>query len=475
MKKVFTFISSLLLIFILVACNNQPITPVETYTVTFDSNGGSAVPAQVLEFGEKVVEPANPTRSGYEFVHWYTTTEDMPFNFNFPVSADFTLYAKWNALGEDTTAPVISLNPATNPVTVSMNSNWSLPTVTANDNVDGDLTDQVEYDGSMIQSYLVGNQYVFTIVGEYEVTWSVEDEAGNSATLKLSIIVVESQPSLLDFEYSGFNGYYNALSGATTDNQMITTFAGILRNTLTSYKGYNTSTEYNWVLSTRKGGQYILYDITDYVFEGGWITTGWVTNGTGPNGVNVDREHIWPANNMQIRPENSARRLDKFTSFVINTGSFDDRPSGTERGHYSDLHNMWNAERTANQSLHSDHYFGNTGTTGNPNRNGQLFYPGDEYIGDIARALFYMTLTYPHLTLVNEGDSNAVKGSIYYGYLNVLLEWNKLDPVSPEEVARNNKIHQNQGNRNPFIDFYYDGDFAEIFFSFGDPEVPYTI
>jgi hypothetical protein len=39
-------------------------------------------------------------------------------------------------------------------------------------------------------------------------------------------------------------------------------------------------------------------------------------------------------------------------------------------------------------------------------------------------------------------------------FLNILLTWNALDPVSPREIARNNAIGTNarQRNRNPFID-----------------------
>ena len=41
------------------------------YTVTFDSNGGSAVPDQGVYEGEKVTKPGDPTRGGYSFVAWY--------------------------------------------------------------------------------------------------------------------------------------------------------------------------------------------------------------------------------------------------------------------------------------------------------------------------------------------------------------------------------------------------------------------
>lgn len=120
---------------------------------------------------------------------------------------------------------------------------------------------------------------------------------------------------------------------------------------------------------------------------------------------------------------------------------------------------------------HSDHFFGEeSGSSVGPYLTNDIFYPGDEYKGDIARILFYMTLMYPHLTLVETGDVNAEEGSIYYGYLDVLLEWNEEDPVSYYEITRNQTIFDEQGNRNPFIDYYSD-DIASYIFANGDPNI----
>ena len=41
---------------------------VNTYEVTFDSNGGSTVEAVTLEEGSKVTKPADPTKDGFNFV-----------------------------------------------------------------------------------------------------------------------------------------------------------------------------------------------------------------------------------------------------------------------------------------------------------------------------------------------------------------------------------------------------------------------
>lgn len=69
-----------------------------TNTVVFMSNGGSFVDAQSgISYGNKVVCPANPTKSGYVFGGWYkdeALTE--PWDFNEDVVTEYTwLYAKW--------------------------------------------------------------------------------------------------------------------------------------------------------------------------------------------------------------------------------------------------------------------------------------------------------------------------------------------------------------------------------------------
>ena len=49
--------------------------PKKTYTVKFYSNGGSSVPSQVVESGQKATKPQNPIKSGYTFVGWYTNSK----------------------------------------------------------------------------------------------------------------------------------------------------------------------------------------------------------------------------------------------------------------------------------------------------------------------------------------------------------------------------------------------------------------
>ena len=68
----------------------------KSYTVTFETNGGSAIePVCVEELGQ-VTKPADPTKTGYTFAGWYTDEAcTQVYNFAAAVTADLTLYAKW--------------------------------------------------------------------------------------------------------------------------------------------------------------------------------------------------------------------------------------------------------------------------------------------------------------------------------------------------------------------------------------------
>ncbi len=87
-----------------------------TYTVTFDSKGGSSVDSQTVNKGSKVTKPADPTRSGYTFGGWYKEeTYTNPFNFDTTtITYDRTLYAKWNSNssggGDSTTQYTVTFN-----------------------------------------------------------------------------------------------------------------------------------------------------------------------------------------------------------------------------------------------------------------------------------------------------------------------------------------------------------------------------
>ena len=67
------------------------------YTVSFESNGGSAVTSQAVTSGNTALQPSPaPTRTGYTFVEWCSDSGlTTAFNFSTPITGDRTLYAKW--------------------------------------------------------------------------------------------------------------------------------------------------------------------------------------------------------------------------------------------------------------------------------------------------------------------------------------------------------------------------------------------
>lgn len=70
------------------------------WTVTFDSQGGSAVAAKKVENGKTVAKPTDPTRSEYSFDGWFEEKDAItPFNFSTPITSNWTLYAGWTYQG----------------------------------------------------------------------------------------------------------------------------------------------------------------------------------------------------------------------------------------------------------------------------------------------------------------------------------------------------------------------------------------
>ena len=96
-------------------CNYKikDVTPEGKVTVTFNSNGGSAVPASTIDKGAKVTKPADPTKANNTFGGWYTDDGTFlnAFDFDEAVNASITVYAKWTS------------NSSVEQVTVTFNSN----------------------------------------------------------------------------------------------------------------------------------------------------------------------------------------------------------------------------------------------------------------------------------------------------------------------------------------------------------------
>ena len=63
------------------------------YTVTFDTDGGSAVDTQTIPYGGKAAAPAAPAKPGYTFAGW--ELDGKAYDFDAPVTENLTLTANW--------------------------------------------------------------------------------------------------------------------------------------------------------------------------------------------------------------------------------------------------------------------------------------------------------------------------------------------------------------------------------------------
>lgn len=116
-------------------------------------------------------------------------------------------------------------------------------------------------------------------------------------------------------------------------------------------------------------------------------------------------------------------------------------PNDIMAGH-ADAHHL-RAEDGQENSIRSERNYGTdyNGPTGN----------AGSWHGDVARAVFYMSVRYNGLNVINGNPPHDPDGFI--GDLATLLTWNVSDPSDDFEMNRNNYIYTWQVNRNPFIDY----------------------
>ena len=130
----------------------------------------------------------------------------------------------------------------------------------------------------------------------------------------------------------------------------------------------------------------------------------------------------------------------------------------------SDLHQVFPVDGYVN-GIRGSHPFGDVGYSTYESANGSLrgnsdlcsyggrvFEPIDAYKGDVARAQLYMSIRYRGED-ADWNSSEATDGAVLEDwYLETMIAWHLLDPVSDKERDRNDAIQAIQGNRNPFID-----------------------
>lgn len=73
----------------------------QTFTMSFDTDGGTIMSPTRLRFGAEIPELADPTKAGYVFEGWYADEElSEPFTLKTMPTENIVIYAKWKLVGD---------------------------------------------------------------------------------------------------------------------------------------------------------------------------------------------------------------------------------------------------------------------------------------------------------------------------------------------------------------------------------------
>ena len=230
--------------------------------------------------------------------------------------------------------------------------------------------------------------------------------------------------------------YYNSANGLT-GNQL----KGALHNIIKGHTSISYGQLWNAFWSTDNKGNGVVWDMYSDIPNGTppyiyYLGTDQCGNYSG-EGDCYNREHSWPSSwfNDQTTPRTDLHHIFPTDGWVNN-----------KRGNYA-----FGEVRSASWTSRNGSKLGNCKTSG---FTGTVFEPIDEYKGDFARAIMYMSVRY-YTEDSGWGSSDmTTKSEIKPWAIQMLLRWNEQDPVSQKEIDRNNAIYNDyQHNRNPFVDY----------------------
>ena len=169
-----------------------------------------------------------------------------------------------------------------------------------------------------------------------------------------------------------------------------------------------------------------------------WFYTGTSVSFSGTNfSGNTNREHVWPKDNGRAFPKSSKCGSDAHHL----------RPTETQ------LNSTRGSKSFDEVSPTSANIVKENGSTNYANlcyASGGFFYPGEGYRGATARILMYVQTRWGDDYKLSFVDSAGSCKTI--GKISTLMKWHLTEPVTDEEIRRNEAVYKIQGNRNPFID-----------------------
>ncbi|MDR2828816.1 MAG: InlB B-repeat-containing protein [Acholeplasmatales bacterium] len=247
----FVTISLLFLIFIFFSCTTKPLT----YTITFDSNGGSAVNMQTVKEGYIAVTPKNPTRKDCNFEFWSISKDiSSPYNFQTQVTSSITLYAIWDieVTNENRVFTITWIN---NDSVIAINKNVPYGTLPSYSGITPTKQSTLEFDyifesWSPSYYYVFGNetyQAVYTEVPRtYEILFiNYDNTVLQSSNELFNTLPIYNEPTPLKesdliYDYTFFS-WDKTITNVTSAAVYTAVFTRTLRKYLITFLNYDNT------------------------------------------------------------------------------------------------------------------------------------------------------------------------------------------------------------------------------------------
>lgn len=258
---------------------------INNYTISFDSNGGALIESITQEYLSIVTKPADPSRTGYRFVNWYTDTAmTEEFLFDTMPARDLTLYGKWE-INQYTISFESNEGSTVNAITQNYNTVITKP---------ADPTRTFYSFGGWFTDLVLSSPYIFSSMpaenltlyakwnpNNYTITLVLNGGTGiaNSIIHPFTSVISSPQPTKEGYTLVGW------YTDSTLNNEYV--FSTMPAQNFTLYAKWSIN-QYQILFESNGGGDYanlnLLYNtaipsITNPVKEG-YTFVGWFTNST---------------------------------------------------------------------------------------------------------------------------------------------------------------------------------------------------
>ena len=274
--------------------------------------------------------------------------------------------------------------------------------------------DEVTMEGLFVW-YKVSNSYGY---GEFQgyVTTIKRNNASNIQGKNYT----NDEPTNTD----GSTSYYSSIESTDSGSSLLTKLHNLMDTTHQTYTSYSSLDNYFKTSDKHSSGNVKCFY-------------------SGENTTKFNKEHVWPQS--------------------LSNDLFGEDYAGADLHHIRPTISTYNSIRS--NAMFAPVYgtksvmkYVNYQGGGASYCTGNVFEPADSIKGDVARIIMYVFMHYANSIGGNQknyyGDLriNWVMGTSPTDSWKLLRKWNAEDPVSQDEITRNNYAYSVQKNRNPFID-----------------------